>query len=106
AANNLTHSTIVVGRELTVPNRGEAPPKHKQYVVKSGDTLWQIAKRHQVSVKDIQQWNTLNSKTPLKVGQVLSLNAQSTSNTTNEQMVINVNYQIRLGFTLSCIACR
>src|SRR5699024_12086324 len=78
AANNLTHSTIVVGRELTVPNRGEAPPKHKQYVVKSGDTLWQIAKRHQVSVQDNQKWNTLNSMTPLKVGQVLSLNAQST----------------------------
>ncbi len=106
AANKLTHNTIVVGRELSIPNRGEVPPQRKQYVVKSGDTLWQIAKRHQVSVKDIQQWNTLNSNTPLKVGQVLSLNAHQTPNTTNEKMVKKVNYQIRRGDTLSGIAQR
>ena len=36
-------------------------PQYTIYVVKSGDTLGKIAKKHNVKVSDIKKWNNLNS---------------------------------------------
>jgi LysM repeat protein len=44
----------------------------KIYLVKSGDTLSHIAKRHKVSVRQIKQWNNLKSDF-LRVGQKLKI---------------------------------
>jgi membrane-bound lytic murein transglycosylase D len=41
-----------------------APPKTKQptwYVVQNGDSVWNIAKKFQVSAQDLRQWNKLSS---------------------------------------------
>lgn len=41
-----------------------AAPKNKQqtwYVVKNGDSVWNIAKKFQVSAQDLRQWNKLSS---------------------------------------------
>lgn len=39
----------------------------KWYVVKSGDTLWGISKRHNVSVENLKKWNQLDRR-PLLPG--------------------------------------
>ncbi len=44
----------------------------KIYHVKSGDTLGHIAKRHRVSVRQLKQWNNLNSDM-IKIGQKLKI---------------------------------
>jgi len=43
------------------------------YRVRSGDSLYRIANKFNVSVKDIASWNELNTKKHLKPGQKLNL---------------------------------
>lgn len=43
------------------------------YVVKSGDSLWSIARAHKTSIKNIQQWNKLSSRSVIKPGQKLNV---------------------------------
>jgi LysM repeat protein len=47
--------------------------RSKKYRVGRGDNLWQIAKRHHVSVARIKQVNGLRSASRLKPGQMLSI---------------------------------
>ncbi|MFY3792275.1 LysM peptidoglycan-binding domain-containing protein [Ureibacillus sp. MALMAid1270] len=79
--NQLNSNTIYVGQELTLI----APHTHTtygSYTVKSGDTLYSIAKAHNTTVSEIKSINQLNSDT-INIGQVLKIpNAkQSTSKT-------------------------
>jgi membrane-bound lytic murein transglycosylase D len=43
------------------------------YTVKSGDTLFDIAKAHKVSVADLQSWNNKGRRERLKVGETLQV---------------------------------
>ena len=48
-------------------------PSNKQYIVQSGDTLWDISMKFKdVSIKQIKEWNNLTSES-LKIGQKLKL---------------------------------
>lgn len=63
-------------RQLAQVERSKATPSARistrSYTVKSGDTLWQIAKKNDVDVADIQRWNKLDSH-GVKPGQTLKL---------------------------------
>lgn len=57
------------GNNLPLPNEPTPPPQDnsppapaptRHYRVRSGDTLWSIAHRHHVSVKDLKHWNHLH----------------------------------------------
>jgi len=83
-ANNLRRSSfIVAGKKLKIPRRGTIvyrPKKHNRtdyvrpstHVVKSGDSLWIIAKRYGTTTKKIQDLNSLPT-THLHIGQVLKI---------------------------------
>ena len=47
------------------------------YTVRSGDTLWQIARRFQVRVAQILAWNAMSLRTPILAGQKLTILADS-----------------------------
>ena len=47
--------------------------KVSSYRVRRGDSLWKIARRHNLRVADIQRWNNLGRSTAIKPGQVLKL---------------------------------
>ncbi|MCF6263179.1 MAG: LysM peptidoglycan-binding domain-containing protein [Xanthomonadales bacterium] len=44
-----------------------------QYTVRSGDSLWKIAKKHRIKIDDIKRWNNLSGKSILRPGQKLTL---------------------------------
>ncbi|QNM97454.1 LysM peptidoglycan-binding domain-containing protein [Chitinimonas koreensis] len=53
------------------------PARLKQYVVRHGDTLDEIARRYDVSVSDIKKWNRPLSKGVLKVGYKVEIRRDS-----------------------------
>ena len=56
--NHLTSDLIYPGEKLTISN---SPSTKKHYIVKHGDTLWDIASVHHVSVSQLVEWNKLTS---------------------------------------------
>jgi len=61
-------------RKVSVSASEEDVPKRKiQYTVRSGDSLWLIARRFNVSVASLRQWNTLSHRALLQPGQKLDV---------------------------------
>ena len=74
ADNQLTSDSLRVGEVLQL--RGTAKPASGQkitYKVRRGDSLYVIAKRFDVAISEITNWNKLNKKAYLKPGQRLTL---------------------------------
>ncbi len=80
------------GKNLTIwQKKGGTPRRHKadrriqsiSYTVKSGDSLSRIAERYQVSVKDINRWNTIRGKY-IQPGQKLKLYIDVTEQSGNQ----------------------
>lgn len=53
------------------------PPTERQYVVKRGDTLTEIARVHGVSQEDLRRWNRLSRDASLRPGQTLRIRTSS-----------------------------
>lgn len=49
-------------------SQGRAPAKKKTYTVQAGDTLWSIARKHNVQTKDLLDWNNSDGKNTLRPG--------------------------------------
>ena len=110
-ANSLSTSFIRVGQNLVIPQIKQlggvatipAPPPPKQvwqdidHVVKSGNTLWQLAKQYDTPVAEIMADNKLEEPA-LKVGQVLSIRAKKGFRPDK------VNYLVQAGDSLYGIA--
>ncbi|OLS36882.1 LysM peptidoglycan-binding domain-containing protein [Bacillus sp. MRMR6] len=84
--NGLTSDMIYVGQKLTVKGENIVTPtpvlsnpvNTSTYTVKSGDSLWAIATRHNLSVAQLKSINQLTSDT-IYIGQVLTVNANITA---------------------------
>jgi membrane-bound lytic murein transglycosylase D len=84
-ANNMGHSTVIrsgqvllvpVGRSYAGAGAGaEAAVQKVRHRVERGDSLWKIAMRYNVSIKDLMAWNGLNAKSVLRPGDHLIVNA-------------------------------
>ena len=120
--NKLTSNHLRVGQVLSIPGTGAAEPStalHQmaaapsnqttRYRVKSGDTLWQIANSHQVPLKELQRWNKLDSRSKLRLGQVLLIHGKSgntmASNKTEPRQNVTY-YRVKQGDSLYMIAQR
>lgn len=69
-ANNLNDLTIYIGQELIIPSGNINQEPFVLYTVQKGDTLWNIAKKYNISVNNIMTANNLSS-TLLSIGQQL-----------------------------------
>ncbi len=83
--------------------------------VKSGDTLFSIAMKNHVSLKDIMKYNKLKVNSVLKIGQELKVTKKASYVTarkstkkrkTTKTKLVTKKYKIRSGDTLSKIAKR
>lgn len=105
--NDLDTTLIFPGNELYVEKPRSKSSGHassgsasaeKVYTVKSGDSLWTIASRHNVSVDNLKKWNNLTSDR-ISIGQKLHIGQKAASNSgadnsSNEKPTADVSYNV------------
>ncbi|TNH44659.1 murein transglycosylase D [Photorhabdus luminescens] len=93
--NSLANKTILSNIRQEVAKNNRRLSKQSQYKVRSGDTLSAIAKRFNISIRELQHMNNLRTARLLKIGQVLRVN--------NDNAII---YRVRQGDSIASIAKR
>lgn len=85
--NSLTSSKIRVGKTLLIPTLQHSASQkavlatkskirkssHKTHKINNGDTVWDIAKKHKLSVKEILAFNGLSKNSTLRIGSELKI---------------------------------
>lgn len=132
--NNLNSNLIRVGQQLLIPSATEGTDAYAlsqsqrlqrtqerkrdgnkvRHTVRSGDTFWDIAREHRVSVRQVAAWNGMAPGDPLIPGKELVIWSQSSPQTLaansrterDKAMVRKVGYRVRSGDSLSVIANR
>lgn len=93
--NNLKSNVLSIGQKIRIPssttNVGET--SSNIYTVKSGDSLYSIARKYNVTVNDLMKYNNLTSNL-LNIGQQIRIPTSGTSNT----------YTVKSGDSLYSIA--
>lgn len=131
ANNNLTSNTIYPNQRLLIPNsrlsaeqyshsaaqrqnrtvaaRQPANTHRINYQVRSGDSLWSIAKRYGVSVNNLARWNAMAPRDPIHAGQRLVIWSHTASHNTanlNREVIRPITYTVRSGDSLARISQR
>lgn len=108
--NDLQGDLLKIGQRLKIPGTGlDHHPETASllsYRVQTGDTLWQIARQHDVSIQDIATWSQLDINTPLRPGQLLNVKKGSSRVTGATVTEKKINYQVRRGDSLYRIASK
>ncbi len=95
SANNLKDNSLSVGQLLYIPTKDQDETEEGEiYIVKSGDTLYGIAKKFNLTVDELKKMNNLTSDT-LSIGKSLIVSMPSGKTTT---------YTVSKGDTLYGIA--
>lgn len=121
--NKLSSNTIRVGQQLLVPLsngkidnqnmpdsmrlalNSKAPTKAQKHVVKSGDSLWKIGRKYNVSPLEIAKWNKISTKSTLSLGQTLIVKPGNTSSKSKAKITERtITYKVRKGDSLARIA--
>ena len=82
AWNGLGHSSVIhPGQRLVVssPGRGARVAEAgaaRTYVVRRGDTLYDISRAHAVTVNDLCRWNSISARKVLYPGEHLTIYAR------------------------------
>lgn len=70
--NNLTSNNLSIGQQLKIPISSNTSTSTTAYTVKSGDSLYSIAKKFNTTVDSIKKKNNLTSNN-LSIGQKLNI---------------------------------
>lgn len=68
--NNLTSNLLSIGQKLKVTNNSSSNNSDNIYIVKSGDTLYKIARMYNTTVTNLLELNNLSTSN-LSIGQKL-----------------------------------
>ena len=101
--NGIKGSFLQIGKELIIPNNSGTNPNNMfMYTVKSGDTLYGIARKYNTTVDEIMKLNYFKN-TILQPGQVIRIPEMYFK---EEEMFLPnyVNYTVKKGDTLYSIA--
>ena len=94
--NNLTSNNLTIGQSLLIKKNPKENTNVTTYTVKSGDTLYSIARKYDTTVNKLTTLNNLSSSN-LSIGQIIKI-PTSTQNA-NEQ-----SYIVKSGDNLYSIA--
>ena len=94
--NGLTSDNLSVGQVLKVGDSSGSSNSSNTYIVKSGDSLWKIANKYDISVSELKNLNGLTSDN-LSVGQILKIPSNSPN-------VSGSTYTVKAGDSLWNIA--
>jgi len=98
------------GRKLTLwqplpPAAAPEAPGGRHYTVRKNDSLWNIARNHNLKMQHLAQWNGLNTGRPLQPGQQLRLSPpESSARAKGADNPPVVRYLVRKGDSLWRIA--
>jgi membrane-bound lytic murein transglycosylase D len=121
-ANNMSSSSIRVGRHLLIPTSASSDQAYElsaenrlkktqsaqrgdykiAHTVKAGESFWAIAKKHNVSVQSLAKWNGMAPKDTLSIGQKLVVWKSGQPGA----VMRTVYYKVRSGDSISAIASR
>ena len=107
--NNLSSNVLSIGQVLKIPsssessNTGSGTGISNTYVVKSGDSLYSIARKYNTTVDELKRLNNLSSNV-LSIGQVLKIPSSSESNNTGSGTGTTNTYVVKSGDSLYSIA--
>lgn len=99
--------TMITACFLVLGFSGVSSAASTTYKVQKGDTLWKIADKHNVTVKQLKSWNGLK-KDIIKTNQVLKVskpkkaNAKKASSSNKDYKTITVK---ATAYTASCKSC-
>src|SRR5690606_29572746 len=122
--NSLRNNVVRVGQKLVIPSTrslaqlavaggpgamSKAAQKGRsrtEYSVRNGDSWWEIAQRHKISVQQLASWNNMSPRDILRPGQKLVIWTDSGNQTqwASRKMVKKVGYRVRSGDSLYRIA--
>ncbi|MCI9434838.1 MAG: LysM peptidoglycan-binding domain-containing protein [Bacilli bacterium] len=101
-ANNLTTNTLSIGQRLKIPVKSSTDTDQKNYInytVKSGDSLYSIAQKNNLTVQELKSYNNLTSDV-LQIGQTIRIPIVA-----NEQLPTDnyIDYIVKSGDSLYSI---
>lgn len=130
--NSIDGSRIIAGESLLIPRSykstaplaspnapeyltgvalaGDAPPlgmtPPTRYEVRSGDSLWRIASRYNLSASTLAGWNNISTESVLRPGQILVLHSDPSIAQSVERGTENspIQYTVKPGDTIGRIA--
>jgi LysM repeat protein len=70
--NNLDTTLLSIGQQLLIPTITPSLDDNLTYIVKNGDSLWSVAKKYNISVDELKNYNNLMTNM-LSIGQVLMI---------------------------------
>ncbi|WP_035387503.1 lytic transglycosylase [Ferrimonas senticii] len=124
SVNRIKGSMIRAGQTLLIPVAAKDPEDYQfsvdqrlartqstkrasfklNHVVKSGDSLWTIARANKVTVKQLAAWNGMAPSDPLRAGKQLTVWVNKISETQQKSSVMRkVQYTVRSGDSLARI---
>lgn len=95
--NNLSSTVLRIGQQILIPKQKEV---EGTYTVKSGDSLYSIARKYNVTVTELMSLNNLKTSI-LSIGQVLQIPSQTETPSPSANYI---NYSVKSGDNLSKIA--
>ncbi|HEX6588662.1 MAG TPA: LysM peptidoglycan-binding domain-containing protein [Longimicrobiales bacterium] len=66
---------VPVGENTVATASASAEPSWTTHRVRSGDTLWEIARRYDVSVAQLRSWNSMGARSQIRPGQQIRVRA-------------------------------
>ena len=111
-AKPATEYSLTAERRLEGARVAGASGAQSTHVVRQGDTLWDISRKHKVGVRELARWNGMAPGDPLRVGQRLVIRTPAVQTAAAAPRggppipVQTVRYSVRSGDSLWSIARR
>lgn len=101
-ANNLTTNTLSIGQRLKIPVKSGTDTGQKNYInytVKSGDSLYSIAQKNNLTVQELKNYNNLTNDV-LQIGQTIRIPIVANGQLPTDNYI---NYIVKSGDSLYSI---